>query len=155
MLCFLHTTLYGLTPNFDTWSSISSCYNSNDALYILHYTGLSKNLQQQQTSADWQFDKELYVTEKHLGEKDLLPIMEMDYHSEGGEIIPYYQYINEELLKIVKNANILELLDVDIEINNTKKYQTRKHSFTNREVSVVANLIETVIKASSAQVSCF
>ena len=124
-------------------------------MYILHYTGLSKKLQQQKNSADWQFDKELYVTEKHLGEKDLLPIMEMDHHSEGGEIIPYYQYINEELLKIVKNANILELLDADIEINDTKKYQIRKHSFTNRELSVVAHLIETVIKASSAQVSCF
>lgn len=134
-------------------SSTSSCYNSNDALYILHYTDLPwKNLQPQQNSADWQFDKELDVTEKHLGEKELLSLMEMDHHSKGGA---YYQYINEELLEIVKNANILEILNVDIETNGIKNSQNRKHSFTSRELSVVDHLIESVLKASSAQVSCF
>lgn len=131
----------------------------NNILYILHCTDLKgdnhwKKLQQQQNSVDQQFDKELDINKEHLGKEELLPLMEMDHRSKEDEVKPFYQYINEELLEITKTENILELLDIDIETNDTKTYQNRRDSFINRELSVVTHLIESVMKASSAQVSC-
>ena len=53
-------------------------------------------------------NKELNTAEKYLTEENLIPLMEM----QESDAMPYYQFINEQLLKMTDTKSILELLDV-------------------------------------------
>ena len=106
----------------------------------------------QKLSTEWQFDKELEVTEKVLSEEELLPLTELQHSLKAGDPIPYYQFINRRLLEMANSESILGLLDVDVE---TKDEQNggRLFSFSNRETSAVTYLINNAISSASGQVS--
>ena len=127
------------------------CFCINITYLDLETSNLRKILQKEHDTTDWQFDKELDVTEKCLSEEDLLPLTEMDHTVSGGETVPYYQFINEKLLEVTENKIILELLDVNMEAtkDDFSKYQNRKFNRRNSFVAHVTNSIET---DASAQV---
>ena len=105
----------------------------------------------QKLSTEWQFDKELKVTEKVLSEEELLPLMEMKHSSQGGDI-PYYEFINKRLLEMANSESILGLLDVDVETQDEQHYE-RLLSFSNRKISAVTSLINNAMLTPSGHVS--
>ena len=108
----------------------------------------------QRLSTDWQSDKgmELEITESVLSEEELISLTEIDYFMPGGDIIPFFQYINRKLLEMARSESILGLLDVDDVETKVDQTRDRLFSFTNRETSVVSHLINSAMLTLSPQV---
>ena len=94
------------------------------------------------------------ITERVLSEEELIPLTQMDHSMPGGDIIPFYQYINRQLLEFANSESILGLLDVadDVETKNDH-HRDRLFSFSSRETSAVSHLIDITMAAPSSQVS--
>ena len=109
----------------------------------------------QKLSTDWQNDKgmEMEITESVLSEEELIPLTELNYVMPGGDIIPFFQYINRQLLEMASSESILGLLDVDDVKTKVDQTRDRLFSFTNRETSVVSHLINSAMLTLSPQVS--
>ena len=106
----------------------------------------------QKLNTEWQIDKDSEITDKVLSEEELIPLTEMRHSLSEGEVIPFYQYINRQLLEMSNTESILGLLDVDTETKD-EQYRDRLLSFSSRETSAVSCLINSEMYASSAQVS--
>lgn len=122
-------------------------------LYIyyveLENSNLHANLKQLNTN--WHYDKELSANEKHLTEEELIPLMEL--HQEDATT-PYFEYVNEQLLKITESASVLELVDVDNEMKeDIIRFHSRQFDFGDRKCPVITHLINNVKATSSSQVS--
>ena len=106
----------------------------------------------QKLSTEWQIDKDSEIMDKVLSEEELIPLTEMLHSLSEGDVIPFYQYINRELLEMSNSESILGLLDVDIETKD-EQYRDRLLSFSSKETSTVSCLINSEMCAPSAQVS--
>ena len=106
----------------------------------------------QKLSTEWQIDKDSEIMDKVLSEEELIPLTEMSHSLSEGEVVPFYQYINRQLLEMSNTESILGLLDVDIETKD-EQYRDRLLSFSSRETSAVSCLINSEMSAPSAQVS--
>ena len=106
----------------------------------------------QKLSTEWQIDKDTEIMDKFLSEEELNPLTGMPHSLPGGDEIPFYQYINRQLLEMSNSESILGLLDVDIEAKD-EQYRDRLLSFSSRGTSAVYCLIDSEMSDPSAQVS--
>ena len=106
--------------------------------------------------SDQQLDKPLDAPDKYITEDDLIPLMEMTHSLQQGDEIPFFECVNRSLLELVKSANILELINIDIDNPPEHLNQSRSKSFSaatvNNEESVVKELITNVMNNPSPQV---
>ena len=102
-------------------------------------------------SAIWHNDKELTATDKYLTEEELIPLMESHQKNDAK---PCFECVNEKLKNLIDNESIFKLMDVNNETNeDVTRHHNRKLNFDNREHSAVSDLMDDVMKTSSAQVS--
>lgn len=92
-------------------------------------------------------------TERVLSEEELIPLTQMNHSLPGGDIIPFHQYLNRQLLKLANSESILGLLDVDDVETKSDHHRDRLFSFSSRETSAVSNLIDITMRTPSPQVS--
>jgi len=104
-------------------------------------------------SFDQQLDKHLLIDapDKHITEEHLIPLLEMNHSLSQGDDVLFYEIMNRHLLQLVKTANILELLNVDID-NSQDNRRSRSFSVINKEESVVKELIRNTMDEPSPQV---
>jgi len=127
-------------------------------IYI--YTDLQGNLEstlRQFIGPDQQLDKPLDAPDKYITEEDLIPLMEMTHSLQQGDEVPFFECVNRSLLQLVKSANILELINIDIDNPPENLNQSRSRSFSvaatvNNEESVVKELIRNAMDNPSPQV---
>ena len=106
------------------------------------------NITLEQLDATWHNDK---AADKYLTEEELIPLLELH---QTGDTRPYFEFVNEELEKLIKKESIFELMYVDSETkDNLIRDHNGKLNFNNREDSAVSYLINNVKEISSAQVS--
>jgi len=92
----------------------------------------------------WHFDKQSQSHDGYLNEDDLIPLL--TYASQDS--LPYFNSINEYLLRLVETAPILELIEV---APLSEMHQRR--SIVDGEDSFLAKLIKQTEFESSPQVS--
>ena len=105
-------------------------------------------------SSDQQLDKHLDAPDKYITEEDIFPLLQMNHSLSQGDDVSYFEFINRHLLQLVKTANILELLNVDIEAppENFNKSRSKSFSVIAKEESVVKELIGNTMDQRSPQV---
>ena len=106
----------------------------------------------QKLNTEWQFNKELTVTEIVLSEQHLIQLIEKKHFLQGGDVIPYYQLINRQLLEMANSGSILGLLDVNVEVKDEQNCGGLL-SFSSRETSAVTYLISNAMSSPSGHVS--
>ena len=129
---------------------------TTNIIFLIH-KDLESNLQnilKQFESTDQQIDQHLDAPDKYISEEDIIPLLQMTHTLQQGNEVPYYEFINSHLLQLVKSANILELLDVDIETppDNLNKSRTRLLSTSVKEESIVREMVRTSMDDPSPEV---
>lgn len=85
-------------------------------------------------------------------EEWLIQLTEMNHTLTGGNVIPFYHFINKWLLDMTKSEIILGLLDVQFETKDDQ-HHNKLFDFNNREILATSHLINNAMSAPSAQVS--
>ena len=126
------------------------------SVHIDHDSNL-KNILKQFESTDQQLDKHLDAPDKYITEEDITPLLEMGHSLSQGDDVPYYEFINRHILQLVKSANVLEMLDVDVETppDNLNQSRTRLLSTSVKEESVVKVMVRTAMDNPSPQVKSY
>ena len=97
-----------------------------------------------------ELNKELEITDTF--EEGLIQLTEMNHTLPGGNVVPFYKFINKLLLDMTKSEVILGLLDVNFEMKDDQHYD-KLFKFNSREISAISHLINNAMSAPSAQVS--
>jgi len=126
-------------------------------IWLCAYTDLDSNLSnilKQFESTDQQLDKQLDSPDKYITEADIIPLLEMSHSLTQSDDVPYYEFINRHILQLVKSANILELLDIDVKTppDNLNRSQSKLLSTSVTEESVVKEMVRTSMDNPSPQV---
>ena len=94
----------------------------------------------------------MIITDEHLSEEQLILLTEDNHTPSEGETIPFYQFINENLLEKSKSNSVLGLLDINGEKEVDQNHR-RLSTFSNIKFSAVSDLINSTMSTCSPQVS--
>jgi len=94
----------------------------------------------------WHFDKQSLSHNSSLTMEQLVPLLD---HTPENSSKQNFESVNKNLFKLINNAPILDLIEIDIE---TVAIEGQPITITSEEGSIVANLLNTKIEESTPQV---